>query len=73
MRALQHVVEQRAEIGFEDINFALSHGHNYWKIFDNLRVVTLSAARVALELASPARTIGGWAPIVVPNDRSCRS
>jgi hypothetical protein len=73
MRAFQHVVEQRAEIGFEDINFALSHGHICWKIVDNLRVVTGSAARVALEIASHARTIGGWAPMIVSNDPSCRS
>jgi hypothetical protein len=73
MRALQHVVEQRAEIGLEDVKFALSHGHNCWKIVDNLRVVTRSAARAVLELALPARAIGGLAPMIVLNDLSCRS
>jgi hypothetical protein len=70
---LQQVVEQRAEIGLEDVKFALGHGHNCWKIVDNLRVVTRSAARAVLELALLARTIVGRATMIVLNDPSCRS
>ena len=53
MRALQHVIEQGAEIGLEDVKFALGYGHNFWKIVDNLRVVP-RAARAVLELALQA-------------------
>ena len=73
MRALQQIVEQRAEIGLEDVKFALSHGHNCWKIVDNLRVVMRSAARAVLELALHARAIGGQAPMIGLNDPSRRS
>jgi hypothetical protein len=73
MRVLQHVVEQRAEIGLEDVEFALSHGHNGWKIVDNLRVVTQSAERAVLELALHARAIRRRGPMIVLNDPSSRS
>ena len=72
MRALQHVVEQRAEIGLEDVGFALGHGHNWWKIVDNLRAVP-RAARAVLELALYARAIGRLAPMIVLSDPICRS
>jgi hypothetical protein len=68
MRAFQDVVEQRAEIGLKNLKLALSHGHNFWKIVNNLRVVARSAARAVLELALHARTIEGRATI--PNDPS---
>jgi hypothetical protein len=67
---LQQVVEQRAEIGLEDVKFALGHGHNCWEIVDNLRSLTRIAARAVLELALHARTINGRAPTIVPNDPS---
>jgi hypothetical protein len=73
MRALQHVIEQRAEIGLEDVEFALRHGHNCWKIVDDPRAVTRSAARAVLELALHARTIGGRSPMIVLSNLSCRS
>jgi hypothetical protein len=70
MRVLQHVVEQRAEIGLEDVKFALSHGHDRWKVVDHLRAPTRITARAVLELAGHARTIDGRAPTIVPNDPS---
>jgi hypothetical protein len=73
MRALQQIVQQRAEIGLKDVKFALSHRYNRWKIIDNLRALTRSAARAVLELALHGRNIGGRAPMIVPNDPSCRS
>jgi hypothetical protein len=70
MRALQHVVEQRAEIGLDGIKFAPGHGHNGWKIIANLRALTRSAERTVLELALRARAIGGRTPMIVPKDPS---
>jgi hypothetical protein len=70
MPELQHVVEKRAEIGLDDVKFALSHRNNCWKIIDNLRALTRSAERTVLELALRARAIGGRAPMIVPNDPS---
>ena len=67
---LQHVVEKRAEVGLDDVKFALSHGYNCWKIIDNLRALTRSAERIVLELEQRARAIGGRAPMIVPNDPS---
>jgi hypothetical protein len=73
MRALQEVVEQRAEIGLENLKLALSHGHNCWKIVDNLRGVRRRPVRAVLEAAQFARAIGRRAPVIVLNDPSSRS
>ena len=70
MRALQEVVEERAEIGLENLKLALSHGHNCRKIVDNLRALTRIAVRTVLELALRGRVIAGRAPMIVPNDPS---
>ena len=72
MRALQEVVEQRAEIGLENLKLALSHGHNCWKIVANLRVVRRSPVRTVLEVAQFARAIGRQAPMIVANNQSSR-
>jgi hypothetical protein len=73
MRALQEVVEQRAEIGLENLKLALGHGHNCWKIVDNLRVVRRRPVRTVLEAAQLARAIGRRAPMIVLNNPSFRS
>ena len=73
MRALQEVVEERAEIGLENLKLALSHGHNCWKIVANLRVVRRSPVRTVLEAAQFARAIGWRAPMIVLNNPSSRS
>jgi len=73
MRVLQHVVEQRAQVGLENLKLALSHGHNCWKIVDNLRVVRRSPVRTVLEAAQFVRAIGRRAPMIVLNNPSSRS
>jgi hypothetical protein len=73
MRALQEVVEQRAEIGLENLKLALGHGHNCWKIADNLRVVRRSPVRAVLEVAQFARAIGRRARMMVLNNPGSRS
>jgi hypothetical protein len=37
--ALQHVIEQRAEVGLDDVQFALGDRHNFAKVVDDLRAV----------------------------------
>jgi hypothetical protein len=73
MRALQQLVEQRAEIGLKNLKLALSHGHNCWKIVDNLRVVRRSPVRRAMEAGQFARAIGRRAPKIVLNNPSSRN
>jgi hypothetical protein len=65
MRVVQHVVEQRAEIGLDDIEFTLSHRHNFRKIVDNFWVVRRGTARAVLEIAVHARAVDRWVPTVI--------
>jgi hypothetical protein len=59
---LQKVVEHRAKIGLDDVELALSHGHNFRIIVHDF------SARPLLEIGALARTISASAPMVVPDN-----
>jgi hypothetical protein len=68
---LQQVIEQRAEIGLDDVKLALSYGHSLRTIVDNPRAMTRGHARCGLEITVHMRAIGGLAPTVVQDDPCC--
>ena len=70
-RALQHVVEHRAEVGLDDVQFALADRYNFAKIVNDLGAV--GRVRSTVETAWRAQAAGTSAPVVVRVDPRRRS
>jgi len=70
-RALQHVIEHRAEVGLNDVQFALADRYNFAKIVNDLGAV--GRVRSTVETAWRAQAAGTSAPVVVRVDPRRRS
>jgi hypothetical protein len=68
---VQYLIEQLAEVGLDDIEFALDYGYNFGKIVDDLRARRICQRKPVLTFAMHTRMADIPALVVVGVNNPC--